>query len=513
VPLRLEERSAVAEGLSRLASGLPAEAAADAGCGLIAPCVSRAQSVAAAAAAAGGPLSPATLAALAAELGLMTAVVRFLEPPPGPHRMPPSCSSSSPSLQPGAAAAAEGHPALRALQVAWPVLSAVAGEPQCQRDPGVVEALAELYKRSLMSTKLAGRPLLPPLIGAMLGVLRVRPHAAVLDCLAAVVELFGEVAHNGETRSAQIAALDGCIQMMGALMANLSAQQQASSGAPTASAASPFPSDCSAGELAAAFFSLADRYLVFARDLLLTGQGAAALPTLVEWVCGVIVSMREREPVAAALSFLSHLLSAAARLAAEETSGGVGGGGGGGGATAAETRAGLDALFGRCGPRLVHSLLVCGTDTCPPQLMRPLAGCLMGLITLADAGAVAVAASPGVVSEPPPVSLGDSELRRGLLGWLRGSWQLPPLAELIQGGRLGTGGEHALLFTALMLRGHYPQLDIARAFPTAPGAVAPTTTAENLKPLPRGRLDALVTDFFRLARGEADADVMLAYEL
>ncbi|GIL59550.1 hypothetical protein Vafri_14293 [Volvox africanus] len=139
--------------------------------------------------------------------------------------------------------------------------------------------------------------------------------------------------------------------MMGALMANLSAQQQASSGAPTASAASPFPSDCSAGELAAAFFSLADRYLVFARDLLLTGQGAAALPTLVEWVCGVIVSMREREPVAAALSFLSHLLSAAARLAAEETSGGVGGGGGGGGATAAETRAGY------AGPRRYYFFL------------------------------------------------------------------------------------------------------------------------------------------------------------
>ncbi|GLI65081.1 hypothetical protein VaNZ11_008517 [Volvox africanus] len=511
VLLGLEERSAVAEGLSRLASGLPAEAAVDAACGLIAPCVSRAQSVAAAAAAAGGPLSTATLAALAAELGLMTAVVRFLEPPPGPHRIPPTSSSSSPSLRPGAAAAAEDHPALRALQVAWPVLSAVAGEPQCQTDPGVVEALAELYKCSLMSTKLAGRPLLPPLIGAMLGVLRVRPHAAVLECLAAVVELFGEVAHSGETRNAQIAALDGCIQMMGALMANLSAQQQASSGAPAATATSPFPSDCSASELAAAFFSLTDRYLVFARDLLMTGQGAAALPALLEWVCDVIVSMREREPVAAALSFLSHLLSAAARLAAEETSGGVGGSGGDG-ATAAETRARLDALFGRCGPRLVHSLLVCGTDTCPPQLMRPLAGCLMGLITLADAGTVA-APPPGVVSEPPPISPGDSELRRGLLGWLLGSWQLPPLAGLIQRGWLGTGGEHALLFTSLMLRGHYLQADIARAFATAPGAVAPTIAAANMRQLPRGRLDALVTDFFRLTRGEADADVLLAYEL
>ncbi|GIM01351.1 hypothetical protein Vretimale_6185, partial [Volvox reticuliferus] len=479
------------------------EAAADAGCGLIAPCVARAQSVAAAAAAAGGPLSPATLAALAAELGLMTAVVRFLEPPPGPPRMPPSTS------RPGTAAAADDHPALRALQVAWPVLSAVAGEPQCQSDPGVVEALAELYKRSLMSTKLAGRPLLPPLIGAMLGVLRVRPHAAVLDCLAAVVELFGEVAHSGETRMAQIAALDGCIQMMGALMTHLSAQQQASCGVPAASTTSPFPSDCSAGELAAAFFSLTDRYLVFARDLLLTGQGASALPTLVEWVCGVLVNMREREPVAAALSFLGHLLSTAARLASEETSEGVAGSGGDG-VTAAETRARLDALFGRCGPRLVHSLLVCGADTCPLQLMRQLAGCLVGLTALADRGTAAA-----VVSEPPPISAADSELRRGLPGWLRGAWQLPPLAELVQSGRLGSGGEHALLFTALFLRGHYPQVDIASALPsaTAPGAVASTTTAANLRPLPRGRLDALVTDFFCLVRGEVDADVMLAYEL
>lgn len=35
----------------------------------------------------------------------------------------------------------------------------------------------------------------------------------------------------------------------------------------------------------------------------------------------VLVSMREREPAAAVLSFLTHLLAAAARLAAEENSG------------------------------------------------------------------------------------------------------------------------------------------------------------------------------------------------
>ncbi|EFJ42166.1 hypothetical protein VOLCADRAFT_107418 [Volvox carteri f. nagariensis] len=406
VSLGLDERCAVVEGLSRLASSLPSDAAAAAGCGLMAPCAARAQAVVAAAAAAGGPLSPTTLAALAAELGLMTAVVRYLEPPGPPPRahvggLPVPGTSGPVAAAAGAAGGPLDHPALRALQVAWPVLSAVAGEPQCQTDPGVVEALAELYK---------------------------------------------------------IAALEGCVQMMAALMNHM--QTSSSGPAPSPS----FPSCSSPGELAASFFTLVDRYLIFARELLLGGEGVAALPALMDWACRILVTMREREPAAAALSFLGHLLSAAVQVATEEMTGaGSDGAGRPAAAAAAELRSRLDSLFGRYGPRLVQTLLTAGVDTCPLQLARALAGCLAGLTALADAGAA--------------------------------------VAELVHSGKLGDGGSLAALFTELLLRGHYPQ----------DAATTTTTTTDQqqnqqnqqqqlLPPLTRGRLDSLVSDFFKLAR-------------
>ncbi|KXZ46622.1 hypothetical protein GPECTOR_42g833 [Gonium pectorale] len=503
--LSTEDRSAVVEGLARLAATLPAEAAAEAGCALMSPFVARVQSVAAAAAAEGGWLSPAALAALASELGLMTAVVRFLEPPAhgglqgrwsGPglagagHRDAAAAVVAAAAAEAAtAAAASREHPVLKVLQTAWPVLSAVAAEPQCRADAGVVAALAELYKRSLLATKLAGRPLLPPLLSSLLGLLRSPPHhAAALEPLSTVVELFGELAHSGEARALEVAALEAAAQMMSALMTHLQQQQQAGAAPPSA----PFPSPCSSSELAAAFFSLADRYLLFARELLLAAEGAALLPPLIEWACGVLTLMREREPAAAALSFVSHLLAAATRVTAEAAEAGAGGAASAsnGAATPGELCLRLDAVLAAAGPRLVHALLVAGTDTCPRQLLRPLAGCLAGLTSLADAGA----------PRGGPAG-GETAVRSGLPGWLRSAWGLPPLAELAQGGRLGDGAAHAARFTELLLRGHYPQ-------PAAPGS-----GGAGAAPLSRGRLDSLVSDFFALARGEAAEDVMLAYEL
>jgi hypothetical protein len=206
-----------------------------------------------------------------------------------------------------AAAAAADHPCLMVLQLAWPVLSGVAAEPQCQVDAAVVEALAELYRRALLSTKRAGRPLLAPCISALLGVLTARPHAACLDTLSAMVELFGAV-HSEDVRALQVgsghraarrgphssmwgarppASLVRCVtrsshalpqvaalQGSSHVVAGLAAAQHAGSAPPAASSSS--------AELVAGYFTLADRFLIFARDVFLD---AAPLEQLIGWAC------------------------------------------------------------------------------------------------------------------------------------------------------------------------------------------------------------------------------------
>ncbi|KAG2427058.1 hypothetical protein HXX76_012574 [Chlamydomonas incerta] len=501
VALEPEQRAAVVEGLARLAASLPAAQGAEAGRALMAPCVARAQSIAtAAAAASGGRLSPAALSALAAELGLMSAVVRFLE-------FPQFAQAAAGGGEAAAAAAAEAHPALQVLQVAWPVLAAVASEPQCAADPGVAEALCELYKRSLLCAKQAGRLLLPPLLGSLGGLLAARPHAAAFEVLAAAVELYGDCGgpgHAPEAAARLACALEGCGGVMAAAMAAHGAAQaarlqhddEAAANAAAANALAAFPASSSPGELAAAFLALADRCLLFGRPLLLR---AACLPGCVEWACGVLTGMREREPAAAALSFLTHLLSAATRATQEAAQAAAGGGGGGQPDMAPELRARLDALLLSAGPRLTCSLLVAGTDTCPRTLLRPLAGALHGLMQLAAAGAGAEGGGGG----------GDSQLRAALPGWLREAWSAhKPLADLVSGGRVGEGGRHALRFTQLLLAaGAYPPGVVG------PSAAAASSAAAPPKPLPRGRLDCLVADFCGLARGEASEDVMVAYDM
>ncbi|GFH33397.1 uncharacterized protein HaLaN_32765, partial [Haematococcus lacustris] len=118
-----EQRAAVVEGLARLLACLPPQDTAQAGVALVQPLVVRAQALGDQ----GTTSHPAALELLAEELGLLAAALRFLDMPGPP--------------QPGTA-----HPALRVLESAWPMLSAVAQHPVCQRQPQVVAALAEVYQ-------------------------------------------------------------------------------------------------------------------------------------------------------------------------------------------------------------------------------------------------------------------------------------------------------------------------------------------------------------------------------
>eukprot|EP00798_Chlamydomonas_sp_ICE-L_P007351 gene7351-474_t len=302
VAMELDDRLAVVEGLARVIAGLPPATAAEAGLYLIRPIVERAQSLAHAG------TTPEQLTQLSTELRLIPAAIRFLDYPGTvvvgvgslqPHSPPLTtdhatcpCSTGLSSLQstdhatcpssvgttpeqltqlstelrlmaaairfldyPGSGGAPpEGqHPALKTLEGAWPILSAVSQAPICQRDPNVVEALCEVYQgaflfaksaarplqstpiasvltifkkavlsaksaarplqstpiasRAVLSAKSAARPLLSTLIVSVLSIFKESLHASCCDVLGTSVEVFGEVKSHPEAQALQHQAL------------------------------------------------------------------------------------------------------------------------------------------------------------------------------------------------------------------------------------------------------------------------------------------------------------------
>ena len=67
------------------------------------------------------------------------------------------------------------------LEAAWPILSSVSQAPVCQANPQVVEALCEVYQRSIMVAKQAARALLPTLIISVMNIFRVSEGSLVID--------------------------------------------------------------------------------------------------------------------------------------------------------------------------------------------------------------------------------------------------------------------------------------------------------------------------------------------
>eukprot|EP00955_Chlamydomonas_euryale_P025708 271715-Chlamydomonas_euryale.AAC.4 len=68
----------------------------------------------------------------------------------------------------------------RLLEAAWPILSGVAQSGACHADASVVEALCEVYQRSLLAARRAAALLLPTLIASVMAIFRVRQGGKVL---------------------------------------------------------------------------------------------------------------------------------------------------------------------------------------------------------------------------------------------------------------------------------------------------------------------------------------------
>lgn len=140
------------------------------------------------------------------------------------------------------------------------------------------------------------------------------------------------------------------------------------------------------GDLLRALLAMADAHLVFARELFLA---SAAMPQVFQWAVAA-VGLREREPVNAGLSFLSHLFAAASRVitaAAEAAAAGAAATPEQQATSAAATQ--LQSSIQAQGERLVRNLVLAACDTAPRQLLRALAGVLYQLLQgslMGDAG-------------------------------------------------------------------------------------------------------------------------------
>lgn len=132
-----------------------------------------------------------------------------------------------------------------------------------------------------------------------------------------------------------------------------------------------------AGDLLRAFLAAADAHSVFARELFLESP---AMPQAFQWAIAA-VALREKEPVNAALSFLSHLLGAMGKVlaaAAEATAAGAAATPEQQSTTAAAAQ--LQASLQSHGERLMQNLVLGACDTTPRQLLRALAGVLYQML-------------------------------------------------------------------------------------------------------------------------------------
>ena len=164
-----DDRSAVIEAIARVIASMPDPiAAADFAKRLAAPVAARAREHMNAA-----NLAQARLDLLGAEVQLIAAAVRFLE---------------FANLVDVRGAIVE-HPAIATLSAAWPTLSALNAEPW-RSAPEVVDALCEVYTRSLLCAKTAVAPLLPHLLEFMRDAFVAHRHPSCLDALAVAVEVF-----------------------------------------------------------------------------------------------------------------------------------------------------------------------------------------------------------------------------------------------------------------------------------------------------------------------------------
>lgn len=321
-----DDRSAVIEGIARVIASMPdPTAAADFAKRLAAPVAARAREHMNAAA----NLAQARLDLLGAEVRLIAAAVRFLE---------------FANLVDVRGVIVE-HPAIATLSAAWPTLSALNAEPW-RSAPEVVDALCEVYTRCLLCAKTMAAPLLPHLLEALRDAFVAHRHPSCLDALAVAVEVFS-APDPTQPGASRVSDPNTAESFANALLACAQAAHASLSQSPVAEQA----------DVARATFELANKYALFAPDVLLSSP---ALQPLMGAAL-VAIGTNERDVVRAALGMLSALIEPGRKAGST--------------ATWQNGRVVVDAWVTSAGggDALVRALLSAGGNNCPRHLLRPVA--------------------------------------------------------------------------------------------------------------------------------------------
>ena len=323
-----DDRSAVIEGIARVIASMPDPiAAADFAKRLAAPIAARARERMNAA-----NLAQARLDLLGAEVRLIGSAVRFLE---------------FANLVDVRGVIVE-HPAIATLSAAWPTLSALNAEPW-RSAPEVVDALCEVYTRSLLCAKTMAAPLLPHLLGALRETFVAHLHPSCPDALAVAVEVFSAPDLSSTPPGASRVHDPAIAESFATTLLACAQAAHASFGR------SPIADKTA--DVARAIFELANKYALFAPDVLLKSP---ALQPLMGMACAAI-GTNERDVVRAALGLMCTLIEPGRRAGATATwQNGIGA---------------VDAwvLKAGGGEALVRSALFAGGDGCPRHLLRPVA--------------------------------------------------------------------------------------------------------------------------------------------
>ena len=404
-----DDRSAVIEGIARVIASMPdPTAGADFAKRLVAPIAARAQGHMSAA-----NLAQARLDLLGAEVRLMAAAVRFLE---------------FSNLANSRGAVVE-HPAVAVLSAAWPTLSALNAEPW-RSSPEVVDALCEVYTRSLLCAKAMAAPLLPHLLEALRDAFVAHRHPSCLDSIAVAAEVFSAAdpaqpgvsrVHDPAVASEFGAVLLACTQAAHAALSQVPIAEQT--------------------ELARATFELAHKYALFAPDILLASP---ALQPAMNMACAAI-GTNQKFVVRSALGMMSALIVPGEKAGIT--------------ATWQNGRAAVDGWAAGRGEALVRAALRAGGDTCPREMLRPMAQLLHAVrgryAQAADAWIVSAVGAPDFPSQSQPC---DEDVRR--------------------------------VFCELATRAVNPQVDAGGR-----------------------RWIAMVVDFFQICLKEADKDALVAHQM
>jgi hypothetical protein len=328
--LSLEDEVLLVEGMAHVTAGLPSDQAEGAAAHLTRPFVQDLQTAAAMTPPSGDlVLNSASVKIVTRALHLVAAALK---------------SFLSAALATGASANS-GGPAVGVLHSMSDALDTISRSPQWQRDPEVMSAVVEVYKRAVCSARRRSLELLPAVMPAVGCVFAATALPSCLDVLAEAVEIHFQD-----------------LNIVNQLLAGMNAACE------VAFPALQGDGLRERGALAAALLGLADSFAVYAPAAL---WPSPLFPPLLELAIATVAQAREIEPSTRALSVIGHVV-----CIQEKAVGDFGGPG--------ISQSHIDAVHAVLishGQSMVEALLRGLCDTCPRQSLRTCGERLRSLLT------------------------------------------------------------------------------------------------------------------------------------